>query len=114
MIRMLLTSSPLASFTELPTLACRPTLKKEMEFCEQSPGEVEKVAGLRQQVAEVKNVMLSNIDAVRCASYHDSYMRKSCSGRRAQNKCAEIGALLWLNLGRVIGFELIVIVKVMK
>ena len=44
---------------------CRPTLKKEMEFCEQSPEEVEKVAGLRQQVAEVKNVMLSNIDAVR-------------------------------------------------
>eukprot|EP00271_Cylindrocystis_brebissonii_P015776 TRINITY_DN3878_c0_g1_i1.p1 TRINITY_DN3878_c0_g1~~TRINITY_DN3878_c0_g1_i1.p1 ORF type:complete len:198 (-),score=35.21 TRINITY_DN3878_c0_g1_i1:905-1498(-) len=40
-----------------------PILKKEMEFCESSPSEVEKVAGVRAQMAEVKNVMLNNIDA---------------------------------------------------
>lgn len=41
-----------------------PILKKEMEFCEASPGEVEKLAGVQAQVKEVKNVMLNNIDAV--------------------------------------------------
>lgn len=35
-----------------------------MEYCEKNPGDVEKVAGLKEQVKEVQSVMLSNIDAV--------------------------------------------------
>jgi len=75
-----------------------PRLKEEMELCEKNPGEFEKVAGLRQQVAEVKNVMLSNIDSVmsrgikmedleeRTDVLRTEAQRFQDSGRRVQRK----------------------------
>eukprot|EP00271_Cylindrocystis_brebissonii_P015779 TRINITY_DN3878_c0_g1_i6.p2 TRINITY_DN3878_c0_g1~~TRINITY_DN3878_c0_g1_i6.p2 ORF type:complete len:238 (-),score=52.90 TRINITY_DN3878_c0_g1_i6:1500-2213(-) len=64
-----------------------PILKKEMEFCESSPSEVEKVAGVRAQMAEVKNVMLNNIDAVmsRGIKLDDLQEKTTDLQRHAQN-----------------------------
>lgn len=85
-----------------------PRLKEEMELCEKNPGEFEKVAGLRQQVSEVKNVMLNNIDSVmsrgikmedleeRTDVLRNEALRFQDSGRRVQRK-------MWYNNLKVKG-----------
>jgi len=43
---------------------CRPRLKEQMEYCIQHPDEMNKVAKIKSQVAEVKDIMMENIERV--------------------------------------------------
>jgi hypothetical protein len=43
---------------------CRPRLKEQMEYCIQHPEEMNKVAKIKSQVAEVKDIMMENIERV--------------------------------------------------
>jgi len=42
----------------------RPRLKEHMEYCAEHPEELDKMAKIKSQVAEVKGVMMDNIEQV--------------------------------------------------
>lgn len=44
--------------------ARRPRLKYWMEYCEQHPEEISKIASVQKKVDEVKNIMVENIERV--------------------------------------------------
>jgi vesicle-associated membrane protein 72 len=46
------------------TNPCRPRLKEHMEYCAQHPEEMDKMAKIKSQVAEVKGIMMENIEQV--------------------------------------------------
>ncbi len=46
------------------TNPCRPRLKEHMEYCTQHPEEMDKMAKIKSQVAEVKGIMMENIEQV--------------------------------------------------
>jgi vesicle-associated membrane protein 72 len=46
------------------TNLCRPRLKEHMEYCAEHPEELDKMAKIKSQVAEVKGVMMDNIEQV--------------------------------------------------
>ena len=43
-----------------------------MDYCQEHPEELSRVAGLQKKVDEVKNVMVDNIEQVRQAIMHGS------------------------------------------
>ncbi len=43
---------------------CRPKLKEHMQFCVEHPEEMNKISKIKSQVAEVKGIMMDNIEKV--------------------------------------------------
>jgi hypothetical protein len=44
--------------------SCSPRLKEHMDYCAEHPEEMDKIAKIKSQVAEVKGVMMENIEQV--------------------------------------------------
>lgn len=47
------------------SLGCSPKLKEHMQYCVDHPEEISKLTKVKDQIAEVKGVMMENIEKVK-------------------------------------------------
>ncbi len=71
----------------------RPKLKEHMQFCVEHPEEMNKISKIKSQVAEVKGIMMDNIEKV----LHTFYEKwKNSKHHLCDNVCNNIVVHVWI------------------